>query len=327
MARFSTGLLCGLAFLFVGQWCQALDTTCNSNLVAYWGQNAFKAKHNDTNGEKDLDWYCTNTPSEDVLVISFLNTYDPMVLNLADHCFDFFENSKLLTCPKLTDQIKRCQDAGKTILLSLGGQEGSYALTSGEEGTELAHQIWDTFLGGSSDTRPFGDAVLDGVDLDIEKNSAVGYTDFVKTLRDLFDQDKARKYYVAVAPICPFPDLVMPETFNEAWFDMVFVQFYNSPCGVDNFGTPSFNFHLWDKWARYYSVNKDVKVYLGVPASTYGAVTGYVETDRLFEILDQLRSRYPSFGGVMLYDISESRPNNDYSKQVKDYLKEHEKCG
>jgi chitinase len=42
-------------------------------------------------------------------------------------------------------------------------------------------------LGGSSDTRPFGDAVLDGVDLDIEGGSTTGYAAFVKQLRTHMD--------------------------------------------------------------------------------------------------------------------------------------------
>ncbi|RKP38232.1 glycoside hydrolase superfamily, partial [Dimargaris cristalligena] len=298
----------------------ALDTSCNSNLVSYWGQNSYAAKHNVTDGEQDLDWYCTNSPSEDIIVVSFLNTYNPMILNLSSHCFDFFNNSKLLKCPKVGEQVKRCQAAGKTILLSLGGQEGGYELTSAEQGQTVATDVWNMFLGGSGDTRPFGDAVLDGVDLDIEKNAAAGYTDFIKTLRQLYDTDKNHAYYIAAAPLCHYPDLVMPQTYNEAWFDMLFIQFYNSPCGVDNFGTQSFNYHLWDFWARVYSVNKNVKIYVGIPASTYSALSGYVPAERLMQITDFLQKTYTSFGGVMLYDISESRPNGDYSKKIKEHM-------
>ena len=48
----------------------------------------------------------------------------------------------------------------------------------------LADIIWNKFLGGTSDHRPFGDAKLDGVDLDIEKPDGKGfYGDLVKTLK------------------------------------------------------------------------------------------------------------------------------------------------
>ncbi|KAJ1927338.1 Chitinase 2 [Tieghemiomyces parasiticus] len=328
LRRSLTAAVCGLLALGAVPLTTALNTKCNSNLVSYWGQNSYKAKHNATTGEQTLDWYCSNSPSEDIIVVSFLNTYNPMILNLADHCFDFFNGTRLLNCPQVGQQIKACQAKGKTILLSLGGQEGSYSLSSGEEGAKVANAVWDTFLGGTQSgvLRPFGDAVLDGVDLDIEHTPATGYTEFVQRLRNLYVTDKSRNYYIAAAPLCHYPDLVMPQTYNQAWFDMLYIQFYNSPCGADRFGTQTFNFQLWDAWARLYSVNKDVKIYLGVPASNYSAISGYVPIDRLTTIIDQLVINYPSFGGVMLYDISESRPNGDYSAQVKKALSKNSKC-
>ena len=44
-----------------------------------------------------------------------------------------------------------------------------------------ADQIWNVYLGGSATDRPFGTAVLDGVDLDIEKYTPY-YPDFVVQL-------------------------------------------------------------------------------------------------------------------------------------------------
>jgi chitinase len=41
------------------------------------------------------------------------------------------------------------------------------------------------FLGGSSSTRPFGSAVLDGVDLDIENKNQTGYGAFANQIRTL----------------------------------------------------------------------------------------------------------------------------------------------
>lgn len=41
------------------------------------------------------------------------------------------------------------------------------------------------FLGGSSSHRPFDDAVLDGIDLDIESGSYKYYADFITALRTL----------------------------------------------------------------------------------------------------------------------------------------------
>lgn len=48
------------------------------------------------------------------------------------------------------------------MTLSLGGAGGSVGFQSDAQAQALADTIWNLFLGGSSSTRPFGDAVLDG---------------------------------------------------------------------------------------------------------------------------------------------------------------------
>lgn len=49
------------------------------------------------------------------------------------------------------------------------------------DGCRTADQIWNVYLGGSAANRPFGNAVLDGVDLDVEHYTAY-YPDFVVQL-------------------------------------------------------------------------------------------------------------------------------------------------
>lgn len=71
--------------------------------------------------------------------------------------------------------IKTCQSKGVKIILSLGGAAGSYGFTSDAQGQTFAQTIWDMFGGGSSTYRPFGDSVIDGVDLDIEGGPSTGY--------------------------------------------------------------------------------------------------------------------------------------------------------
>jgi len=44
----------------------------------------------------------------------------------------------------------------------MGGATGANAFTSDQQAQQFADLIWNTFLGGTSDTRPFGDAALDG---------------------------------------------------------------------------------------------------------------------------------------------------------------------
>ncbi|KAJ6723031.1 BASIC ENDOCHITINASE [Salix koriyanagi] len=53
-------------------------------------------------------------------------------------------------------------------MLSIGGGSGGYTLTSPDEARGVAEYLWNNFLGGHSNSRPLGDAVLDGIDFDIE---------------------------------------------------------------------------------------------------------------------------------------------------------------
>lgn len=55
--------------------------------------------------------------------------------------------------------IEACQAAGVIVTLSMGGASGGADFTSDEQAVEFATLIWDLFLGGTSDTRPFGSAV------------------------------------------------------------------------------------------------------------------------------------------------------------------------
>ncbi|KAG2544242.1 hypothetical protein PVAP13_9NG837150 [Panicum virgatum] len=71
-------------------------------------------------------------------------------------------------CTNLTTDITFCQSKGVKVMLSIGGCAGGYSLNSQQDAFQLAQYIWNNFLGGHSNKRPLGDAVLDGVDFDIE---------------------------------------------------------------------------------------------------------------------------------------------------------------
>lgn len=61
-----------------------------------------------------------------------------------------------------------------------------------------------------------------------------------------------------------------------------------------------------DFWARNTSPNKDVKIYIGAPASSTAAGTGYQTIDTLTNIAVTMRKSFPSFGGVMMWDASQA---------------------
>lgn len=61
-----------------------------------------------------------------------------------------------------------------------------------------------------------------------------------------------------------------------------------------------------DIWAQQTSLNPDVKIFVGAPASTTAAGTGYQTPDVLAEYAVTTRNSFPSFGGVMMWDASQA---------------------
>ncbi|KAJ8089049.1 Chitinase 2 [Marasmius tenuissimus] len=56
-----------------------------------------------------------------------------------------------------------------------------------------------------------------------------------------------------------------------------------------------------DQWAKTESRNKDVKIFLGVPASpTAASPASYVDPDTLGELAKLIQDQYSSFGGVIM---------------------------
>jgi chitinase len=130
-------------------------------------------------------------------------------------------SSITLLIPRSQD-IQTCQDSGKVVLLSLGGAIGDYGFSSSSQAQSFATTVWNLFGGGSSDTRPFGDSVVDGFDLgipsdlrlltlDIENNQPQFYSDFITALRGLF-AGGSKQYYITGAPqylfLFPFANLI-----------------------------------------------------------------------------------------------------------------------
>ncbi|KAF9014996.1 glycoside hydrolase superfamily [Cyathus striatus] len=272
----------------------------SDNLAVYWGQDA-------ANHQQSLSFYCQDD-TIDIIPIAFL--------------YDFFGKGGMpvidLSNSRTRRYVEHVSGQRKISYLSLGGAESSVGFTSDDQAKSFAQTIWNTFLGGNSGTRPFGSAVLDGVDLDIESGSPSHYGTFVNELRSLSD-NADKQYYVTAAPQCPFPDAKVGAALNSAPFDAVFVQFYNNYCETS---TPSeFNFDTWDKWARTQSANPNVKVYLGAPASSKAAGSGFVSSDTLINVARDAQNKYSSFGGIMLWDADTAYTNGRFDRAVKDAIR------
>ena len=203
-------LICCISVCFAGIYHPKANST-DDTIVIYWGQ--------DSAGnyiEKNLAYYC-NLGYYDVIIMAFMISFidnrqpncgipDGPDLNLANHgnnCTTFTNCPFLLNCAaSIGPDIKTCQSKGVKIMLSLGGAVGSYGFTSDSQATSFADTIWSMFFNGnnSAGIRPFGDTNLDGIDLDIEGGSYVGYGAFFEKLRDLMNSDNSKEYILSGAP-------------------------------------------------------------------------------------------------------------------------------
>ncbi|KAJ7650440.1 glycoside hydrolase [Roridomyces roridus] len=327
---FSSGVRV-LSFLALGATSVlGFDLSRTDNLAVYWGQNSYGAINpgDPANWQQNLSTYCQDSVIDYIpiaFVDIFVSTGGLPDLNLANICSansGVFAGTGLANCQFMESQIQACQAAGKLVTISLGGAAGAGAVFSSDaQATAFATTIWNLFLGGSSSTRPFGAAVLDGVDIDIESGVSTGFAAFSNEIRAL-SAGANKRYYLSAAPQCPFPDASVGNAINNANFDLVMVQFYNNFCGVNNFQNPAdWNFGVWDNWAKTVSPNPNVKVFIGAPASPSAANAGYyVDAATLGSIVSSTRAQYSSFGGVMLWDASQAFANNRYDRQIKNLI-------
>lgn len=313
-------------------------------LAVYWGQDP--AGSLKLTLEKSLDYYCSRF-DYDVIPIAFLDFFFypynkdhyPSV-NFANHCNKTFDGYPgLLDCPKIGASIKKCQQLGKKIIISLGGSAGSYSFSSSSKAVTFASTIWRLFLGGESTVRPFGDVVLDGVDLDIEAGTTMYYVDFVQSIRELMNTDQNKKYLITGAPQCPFPDVVMgPGSKGTVLhdipqeFDYLFVQFYNNYCYLGSL--TQFNSSMTD-WLNFadqtkQSHGKGPLIFIGLPSHPRASSgSRYYRTPEQVEAVYTTVKYESNIGGIMLWDASFDLNNvidgRPYSSHLKDFLKPEER--
>ncbi|XP_078151634.1 hevamine-A-like [Carex rostrata] len=266
------------------------------SIVVYWGQNGNEGTLADT---------CA-TGNYGYVILAFLTTFgngQTPVLNLAGHC-----DPSAGTCTGLTSDIQSCQSMGIKVILSLGGASGSYQLTSTSDAQNVADYLWNNYLGGSSSSRPLGSAVLDGIDFDIESGSSDYYGDLANSLKQYSSQ-----VYLTAAPQCPYPDTYLGPALQTGIFDYVWVQFYNNaPCQYSS-GDITNLVNSWNTWTSSFQVTN---IFLGIPASTDAAGSGYIPpNDLTSQVLPAIQGS-SKYGGIMLWNRYYDLENN-YSAQVK----------
>ncbi|KAH7651537.1 chitinase protein [Dioscorea alata] len=276
-----------------------LSITSNAGGIAvYWGQNGNEGSLADTCSSGNYNY----------VILAFLTTFgngQTPVLNLAGHC-----DPSNGGCTGISTDIKACQGQGIKVLLSLGGASGSYNLASADDAQQVADYLWNNYLGGSSSSRPLGDATLDGIDLDIE-GGGTQYWDVLAQKLSQYSQ-QGNKVYLSAAPQCPYPDAYMSAALNTGLFDYVWVQFYNNPpCQYSGDAT-----NLINSWNTWTSSVPATSFYVGLPASQDAAGSGYLPPDQLISAVLPSIKNSDKYGGVMLwnryYDLS-----SGYSSAIK----------
>lgn len=270
--------------------------------VVYVGQS----NRNATDNPYTLEDVCTDS-NIDIVMLSFLHKLNGEGglpgSDFYKFCNDKLPGTDLTVCKDWPESIKKCQDAGKKVLLSIGGATMDEDLESPEE---LAETIWKLFGEGEGleDKRPYGDVVLDGFDLDIENHKPKNWVEFAKAMKELY-KTGTKEYILAAAPQCPRPDESLQGAVYEV--DHLYIQFYNNPkCMLDNIPK---SFGEWS--ADVSEKNPNVKIFVGVPGAPAAAPAGgYLAADDLAKIVEQVKSD-SHYGGLMTWDYFFAKDNED----------------
>lgn len=278
------------AFWILFSLMSALILQANAGGISiYWGQNGNEGTLAETCG----------TGNYEFVNIAFLATFgsgrQPMI-NLAGHCDPYSNDPYSNPCTGLSDNITSCQSQGVKVMLSIGGAAGAYSLASSDDARQVAAYLWNNFLGGQSSSRPLGNAVLDGIDFDIEQGTNAHWADLATYLSGY--SKKGKKVYLTAAPQCPFPDQWVGDALNTGVFDYVWVQFFNNPPCQYMSGSIV---HLDDAWKQWTSSIPSAQIFLGLPAAPDAAGSGFIPvSDLTSDVLPSIKGS-SKYGGVMLW--------------------------
>ncbi|KAJ3031376.1 UNVERIFIED_CONTAM: hypothetical protein HDU68_004455 [Siphonaria sp. JEL0065] len=199
------------------------------------------------------------------------------------------------------------------VVLSVGGDKASpYDFIKGD-GVQIGNMIYNTFLGGNATNRPFGNAVFDGIELDIEKTRP-GYTEEMISLLQTIKKLSPSTLLSAVPQCYLNDDTIDANTgpviqSHPELLDYIIVQYYNNPTCSYPFG---FNFDLWTK--RYKG-----PIVVGLAGNETSAITGgFLNAGQLQAVVDMIYNN-TQFYGISVYDVS-SANLSPYAHTMRDVL-------
>ena len=305
-------------------------------LVAYWGQNGIYQWNKEPKFfELGLMHLCKNS-KYDTIALAFINVFfDPRNkdrmpgLNFAGHCFSSSKANypTLLRCPKIEQAIEVCHKNGKKVVASLGGEIGDYGFKSDSEAKLFAYRIWNLFLQGKEmeDLRPFGKAVLDGIDLQVIKYGHKGYSTFIRQLRALEKKSGSSPITISAAPQCDYPDRHLGPGKGTALGDLpqaidsIYVQFRSVLCC-----TKVAQENMLAKireWLKYSEREDGGMIYVGLAAhiGAAGDERCYRTPKEVEKLYLKLRDE-PRFGGIMLWDVGFDENNRINNLKYSDHI-------
>ncbi|KAF7814273.1 G-type lectin S-receptor-like serine/threonine-protein kinase CES101 [Senna tora] len=265
-----------------------------NDIAVYWGQNGNEGSLNDT---------CA-TGKYSFVVIAFLHRFgngQTPQLNLSSHC-DPSSSSSSSGCSGLGPQVTYCQKQGIKVMLSIGGARNfgtTYNLSSSNDALNLSDYLWNNFLyrnssSLSSQSRPLGDSILDGIDFDIEASTPY-LEDLARYIKS--HSSETQRVYLSASPQCLFPDSILGSALDTGIFDYVWVKFYNNPTCEYIESNPNTFVNKWDQWTTSL---KNATIFMGLPASADVVSSGYIAPDLFVSEVLPLVNKSPNYGGVML---------------------------
>lgn len=321
-----------------------------TSVAAFFGQSTQPGHLSDV---------CDNE-SFDVVILAFITSLNPPKLNMAKDTgspseaqkeqegWELFDGTVAAEgAQSLADQIAGCQEKGKKVMISFGGDESlsNATFSSEKEATDAADKVWyvllialgekrpqmtdrdfdrNLYLGGTdlADLRPFGSEVtLDGLDLDNETGNGKFYEEFVTEVRSKMDSDSSRTYLISAEPVCgvykltdsSIPDSVLP------MIDFVSVQFYNNE--DQGIGGGDFN-EVIRAWAdKFAAASPSPKLFLGIPGGEGAARTNIQSADEIKKTIAAVKDlNITGFGGVGIWDAGFAMVDEAFPEAVKSAL-------
>ena len=297
----------------------------SNNLVAWWGQN----------GVAPLSEFCKDG-TYDVINLAFLNEfvaaggYPKLNLGTWTHTFPQTAAQKAAGATDLWEakdvaaDIKKCQDAGKKIFLTLGGASGksNTILANDQEAVAFADMVWNLFLGGKPQVdglRPFGDIILDGIDINNESFQTGSYATFISRLRSKMDTNAAAapggQFFMSgtVWPCDHIQDSPNLPFSSFPAMDFITVQFYNSgataACRHVSPPSATSGFSAWvQKWSN--ALTGSTRLLVGGLSVEKGQ-NGFLNTTDLVKEIEQVKGLgLKNLAGYALWDAT-------YAKSLK----------